>query len=188
MNQYQIAVIVGSLRRESLNRRLADAVARLAPPGFAFTQLAIDDLPLYNQDDDAKQAAAVLRLKSAISASQGVLFVTPEYNRSIPGVLKNALDHASRPYGQSAWAGKPAGVIGVSVGAIGTALAQQHLRNVLAYLDMPTLGQPEIFLQAKDTLFAADGSLGPASRPLLLGWMERYVDWIQRQARQAPDA
>src|SRR3546814_4043710 len=101
---------------------------------------------------DVCSSDLVKRLKAEISASQGLLFVTPEYNRSIPGVLKNAIDHASRPYGQSAWAGKPAGVIGVSVGAIGTALAQQHLRNILAYLDCPTLGQPEAFVQQKEGL------------------------------------
>jgi chromate reductase, NAD(P)H dehydrogenase (quinone) len=183
MSQQQIAVIVGSLRRESFNRRLADAITKLAPPAFVFKQLGIADLPLYNQDDDEHQAAPVLSLKAAIAASQGVLFVTAEYNRSIPGVLKNAIDHASRPYGHSAWSGKPAGVIGVSVGAIGTALAQQHLRNVLAYLDMPTLGQPELFLQAKEGLFDAQGNLGLASRPLLQGWMDRYVDWVTRHGR-----
>jgi len=183
MSQRQIAVIVGSLRRESFNRRLADAVAKLAPPAFAFNQLAIADLPLYNQDDDAHQAAPVVNLKTAIAASQGVLFVTAEYNRSMPGVLKNAIDHASRPYGHSVWSGKPAGVIGVSVGALGTALAQQHLRNVLASLDMPTLGQPEVFLTAKEDLFDADGKLGLASRPLLQDWMDRYLEWVLRHAR-----
>ena len=132
MSGYQIAVIVGSLRKESFNRRLADAVIRLAPAEFSFKQLKIDDLPLYNQDDDGNQAEPVKRLKNEIKAAQGLLFVTPEYNRSIPGVLKNAIDHASRPYGQNAWAGKPAGVLGASIGAIGTAIAQQHLRNVLA--------------------------------------------------------
>ena len=101
-----------------------------------------------------------------------MLFVTPEYNRSIPGVLKNAIDHASRPYGQSAWAGKPAGVIGVSVGAIGTAMAQQHLRNVLAYLDMPTLGQPEAFIQVKEGLFDEGGNIasGAAGSSCRAGW------------------
>jgi chromate reductase len=183
MSQHQIAVIVGSLRRESLNRRLAEAVARLAPSDFVFNPCVIADLPLYNQDDDDHQAAPVLRLKAALAASQGVLFVTPEYNRSVPGVLKNAIDHASRPYGHSAWSGKPAGVIGVSVGTLGTALAQQHLRNVLASLDMPTLGQPEVFLQARPDLFDADGKLGIASRPLLQGWMDRYVEWVRRQGR-----
>lgn len=181
MSRNQIAVIVGSLRRDSFNRQLANAVARLAPPAFAFQQIDIGDLPLYNQDDDEQQAASVLQLKTAVASSLGVLFVTPEYNRSIPGVLKNAIDHASRPYGQSAWSGKPAGVLGVSVGAIGTAMAQQHLRNVLAYLDMPTLGQPEVFLQAKEGLFDAAGNLGPASRPLLQEWMDRYLDWVTRR-------
>ena len=112
--------------------------------------------------------------------AQGLLFVTPEYNRSIPGVLKNAIDHASRPYGQSAWAGKPAGVIGVSVGAIGTALAQQHLRNVLAYLDVPTLGQPEAFIQAKEGLFDDKGHIGArAASKFLQGWMDKYVAWVK---------
>src|SRR4029077_10004130 len=99
------------------------------------------------------QAEPVKRLKAEITAAQGVMFVTAEYNRSIPGVLKNAIDHAARPYGQSSWADKPAGILGVSLGTIGTAIAQQHLRNVLGYLDMPTLGQPEAFIQAKEGLF-----------------------------------
>lgn len=180
MRQYQIAVIVGSLRRDSLNRKLATAVAMLAPPDFSFKQLVIADLPLYNQDDDANQAASVKRLKGEISAAQGLLFATAEYNRSVPGVLKNAIDHASRPYGQSAWAGKPAGVIGISVGPIGTAVAQQHLRNILAYLDMPTLGQPEIFIQAKDGLFDEAGNIGEGSRKFLQGWMDRYVVWVRQ--------
>lgn len=182
MNQYQITVLVGSLRHDSFNRKLADAMAKLAPPEFSFKQAKIDDLPLYNQDDDAHQAESVIRLKSEIKTAHGLLFVTPEYNRSIPGVLKNAIDHASRPYGQSAWVGKPAGVIGVSVGAIGTALAQQHLRNVLAYLDVPTLGQPEAFIQAKDDLFAPDGGVGEASKKFLQGWMDHYVAWVKKHA------
>ncbi|GAC1429580.1 MAG: NAD(P)H-dependent oxidoreductase [Burkholderiaceae bacterium] len=178
MSQYQIAVIVGSLRKDSFNRKLASAIVKLAPAALSFRQLEIGDLPPYNQDDDAKQAPPVVRLKSEIQASQGVLFVTPEYNRSIPGVLKNAIDHASRPYGKSAWAGKPAGILGVSVGAVGTATAQQHLRNVLAYLDMPTLGQPEAFIQAKEGLFDETGDIGAGSRAFLQGWMDRYVAWI----------
>ena len=180
MRQYQIAVLVGSLRRDSLNRRLADAVAKLAPSTFTFKEVQISDLPLYNQDEDGHQADAVKRLKDDITACQGLLFATPEYNRSIPGVLKNAIDHASRPYGQSAWAGKPAGVLGASVGVIGTALAQQHLRNVLAYLDVPTMGQPEAFIQAKEGLFDAAGDIGPESRKFLLGWMDCYVAWVQK--------
>lgn len=175
-----IAVIVGSLRRDSFNKKLAGALVKLAPPDFTFSTVEIGDLPLYNQDDDANQAPQVKRLKAQITAADALLFVTPEYNRSIPGVLKNAIDHASRPYGQSVWAGKPAGVIGISVGAIGTALSQQHLRNVLAYLDVPTLGQPEAFLQMKDGLFEADGSIAAASRQFLQGWMDRYVAWVNK--------
>jgi chromate reductase len=188
MSQYQIAVIVGSLRKESFNRRLADALARLAPKAFAFKQLSIEGLPLYNQDDDAQQAAAVKHFKAELTSSHGVLFVTPEYNRSIPGVLKNAIDHASRPYGQSAWSGKPAGVIGVSMGAIGTALAQQHLRNVLAYLNMPTLGQPEAFVHAKEGLFDAEGNIGPDSRAFLQDWMDQYVAWVALHATSSSKA
>lgn len=179
MKQYNIAVIVGSLREDSFNRKLAHALSKLAPPEFAFQQVEIGDLPLYNQDDDANQAASVRRMKGEIAAAQGVLFVTPEYNRSIPGVLKNAIDHSSRPYGESVWGGKPAAVLGVSVGAIGTALAQQHLRNITAYLDMPTLGQPEVFLQAKDDLFDHTGGIGAASKDFLQSWMNAYVAWVK---------
>ncbi len=180
MNQYQIAVIAGSLRRDSFNNKFAKAIAKLAPQEFSFKQVQIGDLPLYNQDDDANQAESVKRLKGEIKAAQGLLFVTPEYNRSIPGVLKNAIDHASRPYGQSVWAGKPAGVLGVSVGAIGTSLAQQHLRNILAYLDVPTLGQPEAFIQAKEGLFDQAGNIGTDSKKFLQGWMDHYVAWVKK--------
>lgn len=180
MSQLNIAVVVGSIRKESYNRQFAEALVKQFPAEFKASFVRIDDLPLYNQDDDGHQAAPVLRLKKEIAAAQGVLFVTAEYNRSIPGVLKNAIDNASRPYGQSAWAGKPAGVIGISIGTIGTAMAQQHLRNVLAYLDMPTLGQPEAFLQAKEGLFDADGNIGEASRAFLQGWVDKYVAWVKR--------
>ncbi|CAN7441086.1 NAD(P)H-dependent oxidoreductase [Acidovorax sp. LjRoot129] len=180
MSIVQIAVVVGSLRKESFNRQLATAIERLAPDEFKFSHIRIDDLPLYNQDDDGQQAASVLRLKSEVQSAQGLLFVTPEYNRSIPGVLKNALDHGSRPYGKNAWAGKPAGVIGASVGAIGTALAQQHLRNVLAYLDVPTLGQPEGFIHAKEGLFDASGNVGEGSKKFLQGWVDAYAAWVKK--------
>jgi chromate reductase len=181
MSQYQIAVLVGSLRKDSFNRQLANAVAKMAPAEFSFKQLQIGDLPLYNQDDDANQAPSVKRLKSEIQAAQSVLFVTPEYNRSIPGVLKNAIDNASRPYGQSAFAGKPAGVIGISVGAIGTAMAQQHLRNILTYLDMPTLGQPEAFFQAKEGLFDSAGGIAKEdTRKFLQSWVDAYVAWVKK--------
>ncbi len=118
MSAYKIAVIVGSLRMDSFNRKLANAIVKLAPPQFSYKQVQISDLPLYNQDDDANQAEPVKRLKGEIKDADGLLFVTPEYNRSIPGVIKNAIDHASRPYGHSLWAGKPAGVLRVSIGVI----------------------------------------------------------------------
>ena len=180
MSQYQIAVVVGSLRKDSFNRKLANATVKLAPSEFSFKQVQIGDLPLYNQDDDANQADSVKRLKAEIAAAQGLLFVTAEYNRSIPGVLKNAIDHASRPYGKNAWAGKPAGVLGASVGAIGTSLAQQHLRNILAYLDVPTMGQPEAFIHAKDGLFDAAGNIGAESKKFLQGWIDQYVIWVKK--------
>jgi chromate reductase, NAD(P)H dehydrogenase (quinone) len=180
MRKYKIAVIVGSLRKDSFNRKLANAIVKLAPPEFTFQQVKISDLPLYNQDDDANQAASVKRLKNEIKDAQGLLFVTAEYNRSIPGVLKNAIDHASRPYGQSAWAGKPAGVLGASIGVIGTAMAQQHLRNVLVFLDVPVLSQPEAFIQAKDGLFDKDGNINADSKQFLQNWMNQYIAWVKK--------
>jgi chromate reductase len=181
MSQIRIAVVVGSLRKGSFNRQLALALAKLAPEDFAFAHLRIDDLPPYDQDDDGHPAASVVRLRADIASAQGVLFVTPEYNRSVPGVLKNAIDHASRPYGESAWRGKPAGVIGTSIGALGTATAQQHLRNILAYLDMPTLGQPEAFIQHKDGLFDDEGRIGnDGTRQFLQKWIDAYAAWVRR--------
>ena len=124
-------------------------------------------------------------MKAEIAAASGLLFVTPEYNRSIPGLLKNALDNASRPYGQNAWGGKPAGVLGASPGTIGTAMAQQHLRNVLAYLDVPVMCQPEAFLQIKDGFFDAAGDIpNENTRKFLQAWMDRYVAWVKRHAAQ----
>jgi chromate reductase, NAD(P)H dehydrogenase (quinone) len=181
MSEYRIAVVVGSLRRESFNRKLANALIKLGPQDFSFKQLTISDLPLYNQDDDANPAEPVKRLKGEIAEAHGLLFVTPEYNRSMPGVLKNALDHASRPYGQNAWAGKPAGVIGASIGSIGTAIAQQHLRNSLAYLDVPTLGQPEAFIHVKEGLFDEADNIGNEdSKKFLQNWMDQYVEWVKK--------
>ena len=178
---YRIAIVVGSLRKESHNKALAAALAKLGPSDFTFDTVRIDDLPLYNQDDDGAPSAQVTRLKGAINAAAGVIFVTPEYNRSIPGVLKNAIDHASRPYGQSAWTGKPAGVVGVSIGQIGTACAQQHLRTMLAYLDMPTLGQPEVYLQVKDRFFDDAGNIAkPDTKKYLHSWMDKYAAWVKR--------
>ena len=183
MSQYQIAVVVGSLRKDSYNRQLAQAITQLAPADFGFVFVEIGDLPLYNQDDDANQADSVKRMKAEIAASQGVIFVTPEYNRSIPGVLKNALDHGSRPYGQNVWAGKPAGVIGASMGAIGTAMAQQHLRNIVAYLDMPTLNAPETYLKFDDqTVDTHHQFSNEGTRKFVQSWVDAYVAWVKKIA------
>ncbi|GGY16300.1 FMN reductase [Rhodanobacter panaciterrae] len=183
MSQLKIAVIVGSLRADSFNRRLARAVEKLAPAEFAFKHIQINDLPLYSQDFDAAYPAAATRLKKDIESADGLLFVTPEYNRSIPGVLKNAIDIASRPWGTNSFAGKPAAVIGASIGTGGTALAQQHLRNVLAYLDVPVLGQPEVFVHFKDELIADDGTISnEGTRKFLQGFMDNYVAWVRRFA------
>jgi chromate reductase len=177
----QIGYVVGSLRKESFNRKLAGALIKLAPPDFIFKELKIGDLPLFNQDDEKSQAPEVQRLKSELRAVDAVLFITPEYNRSIPGVLKNALDNASRPYGQSAWAGKPAGIVGISIGPISTAVAQLHLRTILAYLDMPTLAQPEAYLQHREGFFDEAGNFGNSeTRKFMHGWMDKYVAWVKK--------
>jgi chromate reductase len=173
---------IGSIRRESLNRKLADALVRLAPADFSFHHLRIEDLLLYNPDDEAAPTEAMQRLRREIAESDGIMFVTPEYNRSISGVLKNALDVGSRPYCHNAWEGKPAGIIGLSPSACGTALAQQHLRNILAVLDVPAMAQPEAFIQYRDDLFDEDGNIGPASREFLQGWMDRFAAWVRLHA------
>lgn len=181
MSRLNVAVFVGSLRQDSFNRRLACAVEKLAPSELAFEHIRIDDLPLYSQDFDADYPPLARRLKQTIEAADALLFVTPEYNRSIPGVLKNAIDIASRPWGTNSFAGKPAAVIGTSIGSTGTALAQQHLRNVLAYLDAPTLAQPEVFIHFKDDLIAADGSIAnEGTTRFLQGFVEAYVAWVKR--------
>ena len=183
MSKTRVAVFVGSLRKDSFNRKLARAVEKLAPGDFEFAHVRIDDLPLYNQDFDGDYPAEAMRLKKDIESADAVLFVTPEYNRAIPGVLKNAIDIASRPWGTNSFAGKPAAVLGISVGAIGTALAQQHLRNVLAYLDAPTLGQPEVFMQMKDGLIDDDGNIGSDdTRKFLQDFVDRYATWVKKHA------
>ncbi|MEI7036945.1 NAD(P)H-dependent oxidoreductase [Fulvimonas yonginensis] len=176
----KVAVLVGSLRKDSYNRRLARAVERLAPQELAFEHLEIGDLPPYNQDLDGDYPPRWQQLKQQIQACDALLFVTPEYNRSVPGVLKNAIDIASRPYGTNAFAGKPGAVIGASVGATGSALAQQHLRNTLAYLDVPLLGQPEVFVQFKDDgPVDAQGEITvDSTRTFLQGFVDRYVAWV----------
>jgi chromate reductase, NAD(P)H dehydrogenase (quinone) len=180
MSKIRVAVMVGSLRKDSFNRHLARAVERLASDELSFENVRIDNLPLYDQDFDHAYPPECQRLKDEIAAADAVLFVTPEYNRSIPGVLKNAIDIASRPWGTNSFAGKPAGVIGISIGAAGTCMAQQHLRNVLSYLDMATLPQPEVFIQNKEGLIQANGEIGnEGTQKFLQGFVDRYVAWVK---------
>lgn len=179
MNDLQVAIVVGSLRKDSINRQLANALVKLAPVDVRFKMVEIGDLPLYNQDDDDHQADAVKRVKTTIAECDGVVFVTPEHNRTIPAALKNVLDHGSRPPGQNVWGKKPAAIIGISPSAVGTALAQQHLRAILATLDMPTLCQPEMFLQIKDGFFDEAGNIGVGSNKFIKGWLDRICSWIK---------
>lgn len=179
MAEYKIAVLVGSLRKGSHNQALAHALEKLASGKAVFSYVEIGDLPLYNQDFDKDYPSQGVRLKQQIRDADAVLLVTPEYNRSVPGVLKNAIDLGSRPYGDSAFAGKPAAVIGASIGVIGTALAQQHLRNILAYLDMPVLGQPEAFLHFKEGLIDADGTISnEGTKDFLQGFVDTFIAWV----------
>ena len=181
MRQYAIAVVVGSLRKESVNRQLAQALIKLAPAELSLKLLDVD-LPLFNQDKESDPPESVRQFKAAIQAADGVVFVTPEYNRSIPGVLKNALDQGSRPYGKSVWTGKPAGLLGASIGAYGSAMAQQHLRNVLAFLDMPTMAQPEGFFQIGDDFLDTDAQVNAASRKYVQRWINAYAVWVKKLA------
>ena len=184
MNQYRIAVFVGSLRKESINRRLALALEKLAGDRAKFEYIQIGDIPLYNQDHDTQFPAQGTRMKNQVRAADAVLFVTPEYNRSIPGVLKNAIDTASRPYGDNAFAGKPAAVVGASIGAIGSALAQQHLRNVLVFVDLAVMPQPEAFVQFKDGLIEADGTISnDGTRQFLQGYVDKFLAWTEHQLK-----
>lgn len=181
MAQLKIAVLVGSLRKDSFNRRLALALEKLAPAELSFQHIRIDNLPLYTQDFDGDYPAVAKQLKQDVEAADGLLFATPEYNRSVPGVLKNAIDIASRPWGTNSFAGKPAGVIGASIGAPGTAMAQQHLRNILAYLDVAVLGQPEVFIHFTDDMISPDGTVNkPDTQKFLQGFVDKYVAWVNR--------
>lgn len=179
-----IAVLVGSLRQDSFNRQLARAVTSLLPQDFTAEFVDIGTLPLYSQDYDADLPEPARQFKARIEAADALLFVTPEYNRSIPGVLKNALDWGSRPWGKNSWAGKPGAVLGTSLGATGTALAQQHLRNVLSYLDVALLGQPEMFIKHDASRIDANGNIvNEDTRKFLQGFVDRYVDWTTRLRR-----
>src|SRR5688500_3754063 len=159
METYKVGYLVGSLAKASINRKLATALAKLAPPEPVLEEIAIGGLTLYSYDDDHHYPQAARGMKQAIAGVDAVLFVTPEYNRSIPGALKNAIDWASRPWGQNIFARKPSGVIGTSPGSIGTAVAQQHLRSLLSFCNSPQMNSPEAYIQFKKGLITAYGTV-----------------------------
>ena len=180
-----IAVLVGSLRKKSFSRRVALALKELAPASLALDIVEIGELPFYNQDLEVEPPPAQwATFRDRVRAAAGVLFVTPEYNRSVPAVLKNALDVGSRPYGKSVWSGKPGAVVSVSPGAIGGFGANHHLRQSLVFLDVPVLQQPEAYIGGADKLFDESGALtNTSTRDFLKSFAERYAEWLARTAR-----
>src|SRR5450759_4500693 len=172
---YSVAVLVGSLRKDSINRKLAHALAALAPDTLKLQIVEIGDLSLYNQDHDDSPPAPWVAFRERIPAADAVLFVTPEYNRSVPGALKNALDVGSRPYGKSVWSGKPGAVVSVTPGALGAFGANHHLRQSLVFLNIPTMQQPEAYIGNASALFDANGSLiNEGTRDFLQKFMDSY--------------
>ena len=182
----KVAVLVGSLRRESFSRKVAKTLVALAPESLTLEIIEIGDLPIYNQDgdDDGKPPIAWTTFRKRIKEFDGVLFVTPEYNRSVPAVLKNALDVGSRPYGQSVWGGKPGAIVSVSPGPIGGFGANHHLRQSLVFLDMPAMQQPEAYIGGAGNLFDAEGNISKQDiRGLLLKFMESFAVWLRTNTR-----
>ena len=183
-----VAVVVGSLRKDSVTRKVARAIEALAPKSLTFVEVPIGDLPLYDQDAEASPPAAYVTFRNRIKAADAVLFATPEYNRSVPGGLKNAIDVGSRPYGQSAWNGKPAAVVSVSPGAIGAFGANHHLRQSLVFLNMPAL-QHEAYVGNAFSLFDETGELtNEATADFLRAFGQTFADWIEKIAPAGPAA
>ncbi len=181
MTQFKVGYLVGSLATASLNRKLALALKRLAPSALVMQEIPFKDLPLYSYDYDANFPAVATAFKDAIAAVDAILFVTPEYNRSIPGGLKNAIDWASRPYGKNSFSRKPAAVIGTSPGAIGTAIAQQQLKSVLSFCNAPQMNSPEAYIQFKPGLISDDGAVSDAStEQFLQNYMNEFLLFIER--------
>ncbi len=179
----KVAVINGSLRKDSINKKLALAIARLAAGRLDLKLVDIADLPLYNQDLEANMPAAVTRLKAEIDAADAILFVTPEHNRSIPAALKNVIDWVGRPYGQSNWPGKPGAIVGTTPGQIGTAVAQTHLRAVALIQGIAVLPQPEIYFAWKDGVIDAEHNVtDPQAKRILQGFVDAFVPWVARLA------
>ena len=179
-----VAVIVGSLRKDSINRKVANALRELAPVELKLSILEIGHLPIYNQDVDENPPAVWTDFRGHIRAADAVLFVTPEHNRSVPAALKNALDVGSRPYGKSAWSGKPGAVVSASPGAIGGFGANHHLRQSLVFLDVPAMAQPEAYIGGADKLFDGNGKLvNEGTRKFLQGFMQAYAAWVTANAK-----
>lgn len=184
--KFKVAVIVGSLRKDSINLSLGKALGKLGQDKFDAKFLQIGELPLFNQDLETSVPEAVTRFKGEVSAADAVLFVTPEYNRSMPGPLKNAIDWCSRPYGKNSFAGKPAAICGASPGAIGTACSQSSLKPVLVYLDMALMGQPELYLQFTDGLIDADGNItNDNTKKFLQRFTDSFATWIAQHSGSA---
>ncbi|HEY5047255.1 MAG TPA: NAD(P)H-dependent oxidoreductase [Rhizomicrobium sp.] len=174
-----VAVIVGSLRKDSINRKVAHALAELAPAGLKLSIVEIGQLPIYNPDGDENPPAEWTAFRERIGAADAVLFVTPEHNRSVPAALKNALDVGSRPYGKNAWNGKPGAVVSASPGGIGGFGANHHLRQSLVFLNVPAMAQPEAYIGGADKLFDANGKLvNDGTRKFLKDFMHAYDKWI----------
>ena len=181
MSEFKVGYLIGSLARESINRKLAKALVRLAPPELAMTEIAFKDLPLYSYDYDADYPPPARAFKDALADVEAVLFVTPEYNRSIPGGLKNAIDWASRPYGKNSFTRKPSAVIGTSPGAIGTAIAQQAMRSVLGFCNSPQMNAIEAYIQFKPGLITDDGEVTDEStEEFLRNYMAEFHGFITR--------
>lgn len=181
MATYRIGYFVGSLAVGSINRTLSKALIKLAPEQLDFAEIPIKDLPLYSPDYDTDFPAAGRGLKDAIEASDGLLFISPEYNRSIPGALKNAIDWGSRPWGTNSFARKPTGIIGASPGGIGTAVMQSSMRGVLSFLDSPQLNSPEAYIQFKPENFSSEGDVkDPGTAEFLRHYMDEYCAFVQR--------
>jgi chromate reductase len=181
MTQYTVGYFVGSLATASVNRVLAKALVRLAPAELEMTEITFKDLPLYSYDYDANYPSVATEFKNAIAAVDAVLFVTPEYNRSIPGALKNAIDWASRPYGTNAFTRKPSAVIGASPGKIGTAVAQQHLRSILAFCNSPLMNSIEAYIHFERGLITDDGAVtNQSTADFLRNYMAEFHGFIQR--------
>lgn len=181
MTTHKVGYLIGSLATGSINRKLAKALVRPAPPELEMSEISFKDLPLYSYDYDTDFPPPAKAFKSAVAAVDAVLFVTPEYNRSIPGGLKNAIDWASRPYGTNSFARKPSAVIGASPGAIGTAIAQQNLRSVLSFCNSPQMNSPEAYIQFTPGLITDDGEVTNDSTAEFLGdFMRRFHTFVAR--------